>query len=146
MKGDIKGCRDQWADGLIIPYSAPLAGSTPARVGFGQTRWWLPPQTRVTDGSWADGVFPYDCNFIMLTFEVMFLYETGPTEWILMAWCFSHRWSIWGRTKPPLTLTHWGLVKPFGDRSGSTLTQVMACCLTAPSHYLNQCRLIISKV
>ena len=22
---------------------------------------------------------------------------------------------------------------------GSTLTQVMACCLTAPSHYLNQC-------
>ena len=24
-------------------------------------------------------------------------------------------------------------------RSRSTLTQVMACCLTAPSHYLNQC-------
>ena len=24
-------------------------------------------------------------------------------------------------------------------RSGSTLAQVMACCLTAPSHYLNQC-------
>ena len=32
------------------------------------------------------------------------------------------------------------------QRSGSTLVQVMACCLTAPSHYLNQCRLIISKV
>ena len=30
--------------------------------------------------------------------------------------------------------------------SGSTLAQVMACCLTAPSHYLNQCWLIISKV
>ena len=30
--------------------------------------------------------------------------------------------------------------------SGSTLTQVMACCLTAPSHYLNQCWLLISKV
>ena len=29
---------------------------------------------------------------------------------------------------------------------GSTLVQVMACCLTAPSHYLNQCWLIISKV
>ena len=28
---------------------------------------------------------------------------------------------------------------------GSTLAQVMACCLTAPSHYLNQCWLIISK-
>ena len=31
-------------------------------------------------------------------------------------------------------------------RSGSTLAQVMARCLTAPSHYLNQCWLIISKV
>ena len=31
-------------------------------------------------------------------------------------------------------------------RSGSTLAQVMACCLTAPSHYLNQRWLIISKV
>ena len=32
------------------------------------------------------------------------------------------------------------------QRSGSTLAQVIACCLTAPSHYLNQCRLIISEV
>ena len=31
------------------------------------------------------------------------------------------------------------------QRSGSTLAHVMACCLTAPSHYLNQCWLIISK-
>ena len=28
-------------------------------------------------------------------------------------------------------------------KSGLTLAQVMACCLTAPSHYLNQCWLII---
>ena len=32
------------------------------------------------------------------------------------------------------------------QRTGSTLAQVMACCLTAPSHYLNQCLLFISKV
>ena len=31
-------------------------------------------------------------------------------------------------------------------RSWSKLLQVMACCLTAPSHYLNQCLLIISRV
>ena len=31
-------------------------------------------------------------------------------------------------------------------RSGSTLAQVMAWCLTAPSHYLNQCWLIIKGV
>ena len=30
-------------------------------------------------------------------------------------------------------------------RSGSTLAQVMAYCLAAPSHYLNQCWLIISN-
>ena len=32
------------------------------------------------------------------------------------------------------------------QRSGSTLAQVMACCLTAPSHYLKQCWLIINQV
>ena len=31
-------------------------------------------------------------------------------------------------------------------KSGSTLAQVMAGCLTAPSHYLNQCWVIIIKV
>ena len=31
-------------------------------------------------------------------------------------------------------------------RSWSTLIQVMAWCLTAPNHYLNQCWLIINKV
>ena len=32
------------------------------------------------------------------------------------------------------------------QRSRSTLAQVMACCLTAPRHYLNQCLLIIDEV
>ena len=32
------------------------------------------------------------------------------------------------------------------QRCGSTLAQVMKCCLTAPSHYLNQCWLMISEV
>ena len=31
-------------------------------------------------------------------------------------------------------------------RSGSLLAQVMACCLTALSHYLNQCSRIVSEV
>ena len=43
-------------------------------------------------------------------------------------------------------LTHWGLVTPYGDWSWTTLAQVMACCLTAPSHYLNQCWLITRGV
>ena len=43
-------------------------------------------------------------------------------------------------------LTHFGLVTPYGDRSGWTLAQVMTCCLTAPSHYLHQCWLIIRSL
>ena len=31
-------------------------------------------------------------------------------------------------------------------RSESTMAQVMACCLTAPSHYLNQCWLLLIEV
>ena len=31
-------------------------------------------------------------------------------------------------------------------QTGSTLAQVMACCLTSPSHYLNQCWFTINKV
>ena len=38
------------------------------------------------------------------------------------------------------SLTHCGLVTPYGD-----MAQVMACCLRAPSHYLNQCWLIIGE-
>ena len=46
----------------------------------------------------------------------------------------------------PKGLTLCGLVMPYGH-SGSILAQVMVCCLMAPNHYLNQCRLIlISRV
>ena len=31
-------------------------------------------------------------------------------------------------------------------KSGSILVQFMACCLTAPSHYLNQSCLIIGEI
>ena len=48
------------------------------------------------------------------------------------------------------TLGHFNSMWPsdaiWRQGSRSTLVQVMACCPTAPSHYLNQCWLIISKV
>ena len=47
--------------------------------------------------------------------------------------------------KRSTNLTLCGLVMPYGDmKTGSTLAQIMACCLQATSHYLNQCWLIIS--
>ena len=38
------------------------------------------------------------------------------------------------------------IVAQYGDINLSTLTQIMACCLTEPNHYLNQFWLIIGKV
>ena len=38
------------------------------------------------------------------------------------------------------------IVAQYGDINLSTLTRVMACCLTEPNHYLNQFWLIIGKV
>ena len=43
-------------------------------------------------------------------------------------------------------LTLCGLVTPYGDIDLGQHWPRMACCLTAPSHYLNQCWLIISEV
>ena len=42
----------------------------------------------------------------------------------------------------PPTRSLWPSDAIWRQRSGSTLAQVMSCCLTAPSHYLNQCWLI----
>ena len=43
-------------------------------------------------------------------------------------------------------LTHCSLMTDiWWYRSGSTLAQVMACCLTAPSHYLNQYWILINS-
>ena len=42
------------------------------------------------------------------------------------------------------SLRHSDVIWRQGSRS--TLAQVMACCLTAPSHYLKQCWLAISKL
>ena len=49
-------------------------------------------------------------------------------------------------SRPQCVNTLWpsDIIRRQGNES--TLAQVMACCLTAPSHYLNQCWLIISKV
>ena len=75
-----------------------------------------------------------------MMFSLLFIYFTQPQRVKKggYTWCLS---------STRRELAHWGLVTPYGDkRSGSTLAQVMACCLTAPSHYLNQSWFIISKV
>ena len=73
-------------------------------------------------------------------------------EWL---WTGMHDGAVYGEESHLKSLTHRGPVTDFNSlgpcdaiwrqRSGSTLVQVMAWCLTAPSHYLNQFWLI-SKV
>ena len=49
-------------------------------------------------------------------------------------------------TQPQWVNSLWPSDAIWRQRSGSTLAQVMACCLSAASHYLNQCWLFISMV
>ena len=72
-------------------------------------------------------------------------------------WIWSLTWSYWDYIILLLCIS-WLWVERFRlnslcpngaigwCRSVSTLVQVMTCCITAPSHYLNQCWLIISEV
>ena len=56
-------------------------------------------------------------------------------------------WTKWqGIMSLPVFLLLWPSDTIRRHKSGLTLAQVMVCCLTAPSHYLNQCWLIINKV
>ena len=54
----------------------------------------------------------------------------------------SNFYNIWIGTFKPL----WPGNATWRQRSESTLAQAMACCLTAPSHYLNKWWLITNKV
>ena len=56
-----------------------------------------------------------------------------------LKWLSAKRW-------PQCVNSLWPSDAKWQQGSRSTLVQVMACCLMAPSHYLNQCWLIISKV
>ena len=58
--------------------------------------------------------------------------------------------TMWNRDALIFRVNHinslWSSYATWWQRSLSTLAQVMACCLMAPSHYLNRRWLIINKV
>ena len=65
----------------------------------------------------------------------------------LIVWSWSDNWlHLKVQTYLVILLTSlWQSDAIQWHKSRSTLVQVMACCLMAPSHYLNQCWLIISR-
>ena len=53
----------------------------------------------------------------------------------------------WPGNQPlPIPMMKLANMWPYGDIVSSTLAQVMACCLMAPSHYLNQYWLIVNWI
>ena len=50
----------------------------------------------------------------------------------------------WNKTKSVRKNSLWPIDATRRHGSWSTLAQIMACCMTAPIHYLNQCWLVIS--
>ena len=72
------------------------------------------------------------------------LLKRRHTIHVSVIWFF---WSINSSGNHITDLTHCGLVTPHSNiNRGSTLAVVMACCLMAPSHYLNQFWLINNEV
>ena len=94
----------------------------------------------------------YGCTIVMSYIEI----NKAVSQWLLtFNLCVSVTWPLTCAFHIPCTHTpeiidmHRGVCDndaTWWHKSRSTLTQVMACCLTAPSHYLNQCWLIISEV
>ena len=72
--------------------------------------------------------------------------------WLLSKWrtiYYLNQWWLHAMmpkdvTRPQWVKSFWPSDAIWWQRSGPTLAQVMAWCLMAPSHYLNQCWLIIS--
>ena len=84
-----------------------------------------------------------DCKVHISEFIQLWLgAEQAPNHYLNQWWpSFTD-----GYMHPQWVNSLWPSEAVWWQRSGSTLVQVMACCLTAPSHYLNQCWLIVSKV
>ena len=95
----------------------------------------------------------------IFVFSIMFWYWEGTGSWNLFQWthktvfvlqfpCHACWWPGNTRSQGISGLgvnSLWPSDAIWRQRSGSAMAQVMACCLTAPSHYLNQCWLIISE-
>ena len=90
----------------------------------------------------TDGWCKKDVTPLLMHWSYVFLALTHRHD--LMVRCFMSVEAL--LLSNQITLTLWPSDDIWWHRSGSTLVQVMACCLTALSHYVNQCWLIINKI
>ena len=107
-----------------------LTAADQCRISGGSNQWvkW-PTQSRSGLSVWRDSLGVSEKNIMgSICSPFLFIYNdlfTPTLQEISFSIC---------------CLTRCGLVKPY-----ETMVQVMACCLMAPSHYLNQCWLIITE-
>ena len=69
-----------------------------------------------------------------------------PNRWHAITWMITQKYDLHGIAHPQWVNSLWGSNTIWQIWSESTLAQVMACCLTTPSHYLNQCWLITISI
>ena len=79
--------------------------------------------------------------FIM---DGMFRFRGTNKRFIKVTFMYAIVTQYWGPTR---VLTQCSLVTPYGDidRSSSSLSQVLACFLTAPIHYMKRCWISIKR-
>ena len=81
------------------------------------------------------GMLLYSFNAYIITY---LKHKTAILQKKYLAECFMDAWKMKGHFIPL-----WQSDAIWCQTTWSTLVQVMACCLTAPSHYLNQCWIVI---
>ena len=111
--------------------------------------------------SWSEAKLPSQGSFIITYIinvhrDINHICSTLVKSILQMYIYFSWAFCCWDKNMPGNLGRYHDLMSSINSlwpsdaigrhRIGSTLVQLMACCLTAPSHYLNQWWLIISKV
>ena len=93
-------------------------------------------EEQATQGTWASAAMLLICIIVPTLYlticRILTIMSIVPLLFVYPFWTLKPVTSVW-----PSDVI-------WRQRSGSTLAQVMACCLTAPSHYLNQFWLIAS--
>ena len=130
----------------------------PFENGGSAVRWLFISKTNFSLGLTEHIIFAvwqYDPRLRVMRMEMVLLVKIFYKVWLAMSPAFSLRqmefWCMYTLTGMTsnlfgvyrwciIYLTNCGLVTPYG----STLAQIMASCLTAASHYLNQCLPITS--
>ena len=132
-----------------LPYHITINSLLPGRFSW-NFRWALFKPITVIDG-WDT------CCEIALRRMSLDLTDDKSTLVQVMAWCRQAAsyylsqcwpWSLlpYGVARPLWVNSYWPGNDTWHQRSWLTLIQVMACCLMAPSHYLNHCWLLVRGV